>query len=200
MRTGEALLDGPPARYVLDGDIYALTGDWAALLEHLAYDAWHLPLLLDLTQAEDAEVLRDRIHDPEDDLEISDVTRIAERLVLTATGQPWWVVQSLLLGAKAELFKIHGDLKREGVDLPGLIRRDPAGAVSVIYSWMTRDADEKERGKFHSRVFTPPPEAFNTDAGQDTLEDIAAAEGAAFMAAMGNAKRDPVLRQGARTA
>lgn len=199
MREGAARLQGPPRRYMLDGDVYELTGRWSPLLDHLGAELWHLPLLLDLTHREDAEALRCRIGDPDDDLETGDIRRISETLVLLATGQPWWVAQRLLLGAAANMLQIDGDLSREGTDLPAWIEQQPARAVNVIYSWMTKGAEEKEIMKFNNRLFLPPPGALDDDAADELLDQQAEAEGSAFMAAMGQMSRAGAIRPGARS-
>jgi hypothetical protein len=186
-----ARLDGPPRSFVLDGDVYELTRSWRPLLDHLGRDGWRLPLLLDLTHPEDAEVLRARLADRDDDLSVPDVERIAERLVLAATGQPYWVAGQLLLGAAADLMRIDGDLSQRGIDIVQLIDTAPARACNVIYAWMVEGADQKGRTKFNTRLFAPPrgaePEAI---AETWSVEQ----EGALFMQAMGSARASGAIK------
>lgn len=193
-REGDARLNGPPRRWELDGELYELRTDWRPLVEHLRIEEWRLPLLLDMTVPADADALRDRLWDREDDLSVTDLYGVAERLVLLATGHPWWVPQQLLCGAVDNFTRIDGDLSREGVDLAELIRSDPARAVNVVYSWSTRGADEKELAKFDMKLFTPPAGAWT----EEMEEELAEAEGNAWEQAMSQSKRSGMVRKGAR--
>lgn len=205
-----ARLYGPPKRYRIDDDVYRLTGDWRPLVDHLAAEEWQIPLLLDLTQADDAEDLRCRLADRDDGLRARDLYRIAERVVQAATGQPWWVVRQLLVGAMSgKVLDVDGGLLREGVDLAELIRTDPAKACSVVYSWATAGAEEKEVVKYDAKTFRPPREVVEAqaDAEEDEEQDDAARqaaeeesrlEGQAFMAAMAQGKKAGYIRQDAR--
>lgn len=187
-----ARLEGPPRRYRLDGEVMDLTGDWRPLVEHLLSEQWHLPLLLDLTHPEDAELLRGRIADPDDDLDVRDVRRISEGLVLAATGQRWWVVQRLVAYVAGRTADVDGDLLRDGVDVVELLERRPAAALHAVMSWLWRDADAKDRARLEADLFRAPLDLDDPEAEEEADERA----GVAFLAAMEQSRQNGMIRHG----
>lgn len=191
-RPSRAAHAGPPRSYQLDGDVYELTGSWWPLLERLAYEHWQVNLLLDITH--DAGELFGRLMDPHDDLGLPDLRHVTETLVQAATGRPWWVAQRLLVTADAHWELLDGTCLTAGVDLAALIDTAPARACNVIYAWLVEGADDKARDRLDHKLTLPPPELIRAPSPQ-AQEWMAEREGASFMAAMGAARSEGLVKQ-----
>ncbi|MBA9005915.1 hypothetical protein [Thermomonospora cellulosilytica] len=191
----EIARSGPPRSYVLDNEVYALTGSWWPLTSRLIEQVtgWRLLLLLELTDPEDGEVLVERLDDPDDPLEPEDLDQVAETLVLQATGRPWWVTGRLLATALARWAELDGELIGRGVDLAQMVDRAPARACNLVYAWLIQGADRKERDKLDAKLTRPPVQELRA-ASPRTQQWLAEEEGAAFMAAMGAAQSSGALR------
>jgi hypothetical protein len=177
----EAALAGPPRSFVLDGEVYELTGRWSPLLTHLPAAEWQVPLLYDLLHPDDADALADRLSDDADTLTLTTLRQVAARLVEAACGRKPWVAQRLLVTASQRWGLLEGVLTLRGVDLLTLVDTAPGRACNAVYAWLIEGADDKERTKLDSQLFRPPP-------GED-LDAVPLwspeEEGSAFMAAMG---------------
>lgn len=194
-RQASAARSGPPRSYVLDGEVYELTGSWWPLMEHLPAEGWHLALLMDITHRADTEALYERLVDPADDLTSAALVPVAEALVLAATGEPWWIAGRLLATADHFWAELDGLLLRAGVDLAELIDTRPARACSVVYAWLVEGADDKGRAKIDHKLRQPPRQML-TDPSPQAAQWFAEDEGAAFTAAMGEARAQGLLRSG----
>lgn len=180
-----AALSGPPRSFQVDADVFALTGSWLPLLEHLPREEWRLPLLLDLTHPDDAGLLTERLWDRDDPLSMVTVFTIVENLVQSATGHPYWVPARLLAVAASQWMDVDGHLLLHGVDLISLLDRSPARACSAIYAHLIKDRDEKQREKVDRDLFQMPPDLDAATAPDWMVEE----EGAQFMAAMASFRR-----------
>lgn len=195
-RQARVARSGPPRSYVLDGEVYELTGSWWPLTEHLGTgERWQLGLLLDITHPEDAGALYERLVDPRDDLTAAVLAPVADALVLAATGEPWWVAGRLLATAAESWAELDGTLLGRGLDLAEVIDAAPARACNLVYAWLIEGADEKGRAKIDHKLRLPPPEMLAAPTPQ-AAEWFAEDEGAAFAAAMGEARAQGLIKAG----
>lgn len=174
-----AARDGPPASFVLDNEIYELTGDWSELLGVLPLAEWRMPLLYALLHPADADALDDRLEDEDDPLTLDEVGRVAERLVEQATGRRWWAVQRLYATLADGWQVVNGRLALRGVNISDLLSR-PAVLCDTLCAYLTEGADDRAVEQFDFTLSTPPPGVDLDDAPLWTAEE----EGASFLAAM----------------
>jgi hypothetical protein len=184
-------VDGPPASFELDGEVYELVGSWAALLDVLTLVDWQLDLLYALVHPEDLDALDDRLDDDDDPLTLDDVDQVAEALVEAATGRKWWVAQKLYGHIAADWRTIEGRFALRGLDLVGMLDR-PAHLCNVLYAYLTEGASEQERMMFDARLDRPPAEV---DVRETPPVDDEQA-GNAFMAAMAQTKGGRITASG----
>ena len=181
-RPFEATLKGPPREFVLDQEVYEITGSWSVLTTTLLEAGWAVATLTALLQAEDREALVDRVMDPDDQFGIPDVERIAAQLVKRACGVDWWVAGKLLGWAEAHWSELDGWALTRGLDLLPLLNAAPARVCSLVYYRLTDGADATARARFDGELSIPPPSAL---ASASTDEDDADA----FMAALAQHRR-----------
>lgn len=174
-------LTGPPASFVLDGELYEIAGCWSALLERLQVEGWHLDLLYDLLDEGDADRLDDRLDDPDDELTLRKVRRVVEALVEQATGRRWWIAQRLIVSIAAEWADLDGLLLLRGVDLATLARTAPARMCNVMHALLVEGRDKRDREMFEFKL-ARPPKGLNV---RETPVMSEQQQGSAFMAAMG---------------
>jgi hypothetical protein len=182
----DAARAGPPRSFLLDGDLYAFSGSWSPLMDHLPNASWRLPLLLDVIEEPDAAVLRERLHDMDDPLNVAGLVPVAEKVVIAATGQPWWVAGKLLMWARDHWAELDGVMTMRGLDMAALIDREPGRACNVVYAHLVDGATKKDRDQFEHSLRQPPVSA-DPESAAAMDEWFAADEGAAFTAAMGQA-------------
>lgn len=180
-----AALEGPPRAFELDGDRYALAGGcWAAtwpLLPGYEDELWPLLWLQGALEPGSWEALAARCMDVADPLDMPDLARVVQQLLEAGYGRPWWSACRLAAAALSRWDEVDGRLALRGVDLLGLIGREPSRAVNVVYALLIEHADERRRREIDGELERPPP-------GADPAASWSAdAEGSAFMAAMATA-------------
>jgi hypothetical protein len=173
-------LDGPPASFVLDDEVFCVVGPWSSLLEHLQLVAWQMPLLYDLLDDASADYLDDRLDDPDDSLTLRELARVAEGLVEAATGRRWWVAQRLIASVVDEWQALDGLLLLRGVDLVALARNAPSRLCSVMYALITEHMNARDRELFDFKISRPPRGVDVRKKPIMTAEE----QGAAFTSAM----------------
>lgn len=179
------MVDGPPASFVLDGELYELSGDWLrVLLEHLPRaERWHLWVLFALLHPGDAERLGDRLDDEQDPLGAADLESLTEKLVERACGRPWWVSQRLFATLEAVWGELDGELALRGVELERMAAR-PARACDLVYAWLIRGADDKARRRLDAQLNRPPAVLRRRKTPPSSGPWSPQAQGEAFLAAM----------------
>lgn len=180
-----AALQGPPRSFALDGEVFAITGQWSALLDRLRFEVWQQGLLYDLVDEGSADYLDDRLGDPRDMLTLRQMRRVAEGLVEAATGRRWWIAQKLIATVADQWADLDGVLLLRGVDLAALAAEAPARVCNVMHALLVEGRDRREREVFEFKLRQPP-------AGVNVREiEVMSAEeqGTAFMAAMGSVRQ-----------
>ncbi|MEU4406168.1 hypothetical protein AB0F88_16730 [Streptosporangium sp. NPDC023963] len=146
---------GPPASFVLDDEVYELSGAWQVLLEYLPAERWHMFVLYGLLHPLDAERLSDRLDDDDDPLTRQEVRAVVERLVQQATGRKWWVAQRLYATLAASWGELDGRLSLRGVELAAMLP-NPARVCNLVYGWLVDGADEQGRRRLDMQLTRPP--------------------------------------------
>lgn len=184
-------LDGPPASFELDGEVYELDGSWRILLDVLPLDEWRLELLYELVHPEDLDALEARLDDDDDALTLDQVDRLVEQLVEAATGRRWWVAQKLYGHVAAEWRDLEGRWALRGLDLVELLDT-PARLCNTLYAYLTEGASEESRRMFDARLDRPPA---SVDVRETPpVDDVEA--GNAFMAALAQTKGGRITAKG----